>query len=214
MNRNYFLMKTNVLTKSIRNEKVSYSGDMPGINGGVIPFAQQKDKLCNFIEKLGEGVAIIDLTYDFMLCNKAMEEIFETNELTNHNLSEFMASHHDMEKLMDLAGKLEEGDRSIMEIRIKAAHRQHKHVSITLTPQMDSEGNIQEGFFCIFKDISHTNELIEELQAARDDAQKAYETIEENNKELQKINEKLHISETRLSELNAILLEYIKATHK
>ncbi len=207
-------MRTNALSKNIRNEKVSSLGDTPGVNGRNIPLAQQKDKLCNFIEKLGEGLAIIDLTYDFVLCNKSMEEIFETTELTNHNLSEFMASHHEMEKLMDLAGKLEEEDRSTMEINIKTAGLQHKHVSITITPQMASKGNIQEGFFCIFKDISHARDLIEELQAARDDAQKAYQTIDEKNKELQKINEKLHVSETRLSELNAILLEYIKATHK
>jgi transcriptional regulator with PAS, ATPase and Fis domain len=207
-------MRINALSKSVRNERVSYSGDIPGISGGNISLAQQRDKLCNFIEKLGEGAAIIDLTYDFVLCNKAMEEIFEINELTNRNLSEFITSHHEMEKLMDLAGKLEDGDRSTMDISIKTPGRQHKHVSITFTPQMDSEGNIQDGLFCIFKGVSHTNELIEELQAARDDAQKAYQTIEEKNKELQKINEKLHVSETRLSELNAILLEYIKATHK
>jgi transcriptional regulator of aromatic amino acid metabolism len=207
-------MKVNILSKSISNGLVSYPADISGISPGTIPLAQQKDKLCNFIEKLGEGVAIIDLTYDFLLCNKALEEIFETNDLINRNLSEFMASNIEMEKLMDLAGKLDEGDRSSMEISIKTAGNQHKHLSITLTPQMNTKGNMQDGLFCIFKDISHTNDLIEELQAARDDAQKAYETIEEKNRELREINERLHVSETRLSELNAILLEYIKATHK
>lgn len=180
----------------------------------IAPLSEQEDKLCNFIEKLGEGIAIIDLTYDFVLCNKAMEELFETAYIENRNLSEFMASDNEMEKLMDIAGKLDEGHRSTMEICIKTEDQQYKHLSITLTPQMDSEGNLQEGLFCIFKDISHTRDLIEELQAARDDAQKAYQTIEEKNKELQEINEKLHVSEVRLSELNAILLEYIKATHK
>jgi transcriptional regulator of aromatic amino acid metabolism len=207
-------MKVNILSKSISNGLVSYPADISGISPGTIPLAQQKDKLCNFIEKLGEGVAIIDLTYDFLLCNKALEEIFETNDLINRNLSEFMASNIEMEKLMDLAGKLDEGDRSSMEISIKTAGNQHKHLSITLTPQMNTKGNMQDGLFCIFKDISHTNDLIEELQATRDDAQKAYETIEEKNRELREINERLHVSETRLSELNAILLEYIKATHK
>jgi transcriptional regulator of aromatic amino acid metabolism len=207
-------MKVNILSKSISNGLVSYPADISGISPGTIPLAQQKDKLCNFIEKLGEGVAIIDLTYDFLLCNKALEEIFETNDLINRNLSEFMASNIEMEKLMDLAGKLDEGDRSSMEISIKTAGNHHKHLSITLTPQMNTKGNMQDGLFCIFKDISHTNDLIEELQAARDDAQKAYETIEEKNRELREINERLHVSETRLSELNAILLEYIKATHK
>jgi len=178
------------------------------------PLAEREDKLCNFIEKLGEGIGIIDLTYDFVLCNKAMEELFETTNLEKRNLSEFMASDNEMEKLMDIAGKLDEGDRFTMEICLMTERRQYKHVSITITPQSDSESKVQESLFCIFKDISPTIELIEELQAARDDAQKAYQTIEENNKELQEINEKLHISETQLSELNAILLEYIKATHK
>ncbi|MBW6478809.1 MAG: PAS domain-containing protein [Bacteroidales bacterium] len=207
-------MKVHILNENIGIGLASYPAGISEINRVATPLDQQKDKLCNFIEKLGEGVAIIDLTYDFLLCNKAMEDIFETGELINRNLSEFMASNHEMEKLMDLAGKLDEGDRTAMEISIKTAENQHKHLSITLTPQMNSNGNIQEGFFCIFKDISHTNDLIEELQAARDDAQIAYQTIEEKNRELQEINEKLHISETRLSELNAILLEYIKATHK
>ncbi len=198
----------------MRGKEIFYTGQIIEKKYFGNSFAEQEDKLCNFIEKLGEGIGIIDPTYDFVLCNKAMAEIFETTHLEKRNLSEFMASDNEMEKLMDMAGKLDEGDRFTMEIYLKTERLHYKHVSITLTPQLDSESKVQESLFCIFKDISPTKELIEELQAARDDAQKAYQTIEEKNKELQEINEKLHVSETQLSELNAILLEYIKATHK
>lgn len=198
-------MKDEVIihTRQISSTKKVYS-----------PLSEQEDKLYNFIEKLGEGIGIIDLTYDFVLCNKAMSEIFETTDLEGRNLSQFLSSNKEMEKLMDVAGKLNEGERFTMEICLKTDKQRYKHVSITLTPQLDSDGKLEESLFCVFKDISPTKELIEELQAARDDAQKAYQTIEAKNEELQEINEKLYLSEMRLSELNAILLEYIKATHK
>lgn len=179
-----------------------------------VALTDREEKLRNLIEQLGEGIAIIDLTYDFVFTNNAMTEIFETLHLIDKNLSEFISSSDEMKRIMDVAGKLNPGDKAVLETSVTTVTNRKKHVSITITPQTDSKGIGFTGLFCIFKDVSQLKELIEELEAARDDAQKAYHTIGEKNLELQRMNEKLHVSETRLSELNAILLEYIKATHK
>ncbi len=188
--------------------------DISEIKHMAVALTDREEKLRDLIEKLGEGIAIIDLTYDFIFTNNAMTEIFETQHLVDKNLSEFIASPDEMKRIMDVAGKLNPGDKAVLETSICTLPGKKRHVSITITPQTDSKGIGFTGLFCIFKDVSQLKELIEELEAARDDAHKAYHTIGEKNLELQRINEKLHISETRLSELNAILLEYIKATHK
>jgi PAS domain S-box-containing protein len=200
----------------IRNERsfVLVGEDISEIKHMALALTDREEKLRNLIEQLGEGIAIIDLTYDFVFSNNAMTEIFESHHMVDKNLSEFISSPEEMKRIMDVAGKLNPGDRAVLETSVSTATNKKKHVSITITPQTDSKGNGFQGLFCIFKDVSQLKELIEELEAARDDAQKAYHTIGEKNFELQRMNEKLHISETRLSELNAILLEYIKATHK
>lgn len=200
----------------IRNGRsfVLVGEDISEIKHMALALTDREEKLRNLIEQLGEGIAIIDLTYDFVFTNNAMTEIFECHHLVDKNLSEFISSPEEMKRIMDVAGKLNPGDRAVLETSVSTVTNKKKHVSITITPQTDSKGTGFQGLFCIFKDVSQLKELIEELEAARDDAQKAYHTIGEKNLELQRMNEKLHISETRLSELNAILLEYIKATHK
>ncbi|NLF43074.1 MAG: hypothetical protein GX587_10295, partial [Bacteroidales bacterium] len=49
---------------------------------------------------------------------------------------------------------------------------------------------------------------------AREVAEQAFLTIEERNQALNESNERLKESEKKLSQLNEILIEYIKATGK
>jgi PAS domain S-box-containing protein len=176
--------------------------------------ADSEDKLRNLIEKLGEGIAILDLTYDFVFCNLAMSEIFETKNLLTRNLSEFVISTDEMKKLMYASRGLGIGEKVQVEIPVKTARKKNRYLSVTLTPQLDTKSQGPTGLFCIFKDITRMKELIEEIKAARDAAERAYLTIEEKNSELNESNQKLMLSETKLSELNEILMEYIKATGK
>ena len=176
--------------------------------------ADQEDKLRNLIENLGEGIAVIDMTYDFLFCNESMKEIFETDELTHKNFSEFITGTGEMENLIESFRKIQPGEKISMDISIRTSSSQKKQLQMTASLQQNSSEDGMNGWFCIFRDISQVKELIEELEAARDDAQKAYQTIEEKNMELGRINEKLKESEFKLSELNNILLEYIKATGK
>ncbi|MFW5758193.1 MAG: PAS domain S-box protein [Bacteroidota bacterium] len=197
-------------------EIVSYvqvGDDISEIRQMAANLADKEDKLRNLIEKLGEGIAILDLTYDFVYCNAAMEEIFECNQMIDSNLSSFIRQVEEMKKLRDAASKLKIGEKLQIDISVITAEKNEKQLSVTFTPQLNDKGMIT-GLFCIFKDITQIKELIEELQSARDAAEKAFETIEEKNQQLNDTNQKLKQSETKLSELNEILMEYIKATGK
>lgn len=187
--------------------------DISEIKQMAATLADKEDKLRNLIEKLGEGIGIIDLTFDFVFCNAAMNEIFEERKLVDRNLSSFVASPQEMNEIVSIARKLKIGEKQQLDVGIVTAEDSVRYVSITFTPQLDDTGAVT-GIFCIFKDISRIRELIEELEAARDAAEKAYETIEEKNMQLNDTNAKLQESEKKLSELNAILMEYIKATGK
>ncbi|MFN3557039.1 MAG: PAS domain S-box protein [Bacteroidales bacterium] len=173
-----------------------------------------EDKLRNLIERLGEGIAILDLTWDFVFCNEAMKEIFESDELVEKNISSFISTPQEMQSLAQASRKLKIGEKLQLELSIRCSSGSNKYVSVTLTPQLDSNVQGITGLFCIFKDMTQVKNLIEELQAARDAAQQAYQTIEEKNLELSETNKKLSQSEVKLSELNGILMEYIKATGK
>lgn len=176
--------------------------------------ADREDKLRNLIEKLGEGICILDLTYDFVFCNEAMAEIFATEDLIDKNISSYIPSRNELNTLIEASRKLKIGEKVQLEVEIRTESLESKHVSITLTPQLDSSSEGITGLFCIFKDITQIRELIEELQTARDAAHRAYQTIEDKNLELNETNKKLSESEVKLSELNGILMEYIKATGK
>lgn len=176
--------------------------------------ADKEDKLRNLIEKLGEGIAIIDLTYDFMYCNPALKEIFECDDLVDQNLSSFVRHPGQMKEINRSSRDLKVGEKLQLEMEIQTLNKNHRSLSVTLTPQLQKNGSSITGLFCIFKDMTRSKELIEELKAAHDTAQKAYETIEEKNDELNLTNKKLKQSEKKLSELNEILMEYIKATGK
>lgn len=192
---------------------VQVGDDISEVRQMAVNLADKEDKLRNLIEKLGEGIAILDLTYDIVYCNAAMEEIFECKNLLDRNLSSFVRHLEEMKRLRSASSKLKIGEKLQIDISILTAEQNEKQLSITFTPQLNDKGLIT-GLFCIFKDITQVKELIEELQSARDAAEKAFETIEEKNQQLNDTNVKLRQSETKLSELNEILMEYIKATGK
>ncbi len=193
---------------------VKVGEDISEIKQMANTLADREDKLRNLIEKLGEGIAILDLTYDFVFSNMAMLEIFDSKELNNKNLSDFIVSEKEMQAVMNMSRKLKIGEKVQIEVPITTQKNNERHLSLTLTPQLDQKGQGIIGLFCIFKDITRIKELIEQIQSARDAAEKAYQTIEEKNNELNETNQKLQSSETKLSELNEILMEYIKATGK
>jgi PAS domain S-box-containing protein len=193
---------------------VKVGEDISEIRQLAATLADREDKLRNLIEKLGEGIAILDLTYDFVFCNVAMEEIFESQELKEQNISSYVVSHGEMQKVMNISRELKVGEKAHLEMPIISGAGNEKHLSVTLTPQLDNKGLGITGLFCIFKDITRMKQLIDEIKTARDAAEKAYQTIEEKNLELGETNQKLQQSEKKLSEMNEILMEYIKATGK
>ncbi|MBS4013741.1 MAG: response regulator [Bacteroidetes bacterium] len=83
----------------------------------------------------------------------------------------------------------------------------------SFTPIKNDNGEIVS-YVQVTEDITEMKYYIEELKIAREEAESAYATIEKRNAELNEANEKLKKSETKLSEMNEILMEYIKATGK
>lgn len=188
--------------------------DISDLKQMAAALADREDKLRNLIEKLGEGIAVLDLAFDFVFCNKAMEDIFASPNLLKTNIKRFLGGHEEMQKLVDASKRLNIGEKGQVELSVKTERGDIKYLGVTITPQLDAKKDEITGLFCIFKDITRMRELIAETQNARDAAEKAYQTIEEKNKELREINTRLKASETKQYELNEILMEYIKATGK
>lgn len=193
---------------------VKVAEDISEIKQITLALAESEDRLRNLIANLGEGIGIIDLTYEFTFCNEALAEIFEMEELAGQNFGCFLTSPVELKKLSGLSRKLRMGDKMQFDTYIRTQKGNIKNISITMTPQLDKNGVGIIGSFCIFKDMSQIKQLIEEIETAREEAEKAYQTIEIKNHELRDANEKLQLSEVKLSQLNEILMEYIKATGK
>jgi len=174
---------------------------------------QSEQKHRSLIENLGEGIGIIDLTFEFVFANPVLKEIFATDQLQESSLMEYV-DKATIIQIKEQVKSLQKGEKKQFEFHIKAADKKVKSLNITITPQFDNNQRSVNGYFCIFNDISPVKVLIEQLQQARDTAHQAFQTIEEKNLELNETNQKLIDSEKRLSELNEILIEYIKATGK
>lgn len=173
--------------------------------------SEQKHR--NMIENLGEGIGVLDLTYSFIFANPALKAIFEQNDLEDVCLTDFVEKK-DILKLKEQARLLQKTEKFQMGLGIMTPSGRRKNLNLTITPQYDLNVHAVNGYFCIFNDISHVNELIGELNQAREVAEQAFLTIEERNQALNESNERLKESEKKLSQLNEILIEYIKATGK
>ena len=172
-----------------------------------------EDKHRSLIENLGEGIGTLDLGFSFTFCNPALIEMIETDELVGKNFGSFV-EENDFNKFANLANILQPGEKQQIELIVITPKGSRKILSLTITPQLDGKRENVIGSFIIFKDITQLKHLIEELKSAREAAEDAYKIIEKRNTELKETNEKLQKSEVKLSEMNEILMEYIKATEK
>ncbi|MFO8068144.1 MAG: PAS domain S-box protein [Bacteroidales bacterium] len=202
--------------KSDNNEIVSYvqvTEDISEIKKVTEALRISEDKHRSLIESLGEGIGIIDLSFEITFSNPAFNEIMETDKLTGNNFKDFVDKGQ-LDEFEEISKNLQVEDKHQFDLRVITAKNNCKILTITITPQLDEKREKVIGSFCIFKDITEIRHLIEELKSARKAAEDAYQTIEKQNKELNEANEKLKESEVKLSEMNEILMEYIKATGK
>ncbi len=172
-----------------------------------------EDKHRSLIENLGEGIGIIDLSFEIVFANPALLKMMEADELIGKSFKDFIDNEH-LEKFQSITKKIIPDDKQQLDINITTEKNNFKVFNITITPQLDEKRKVVIGSFCIFTDITEIRHLIEELKTAREAAENAYITIEKQNTELNEANEKLSASEVKLSEMNEILMEYIKATGK
>ncbi len=172
----------------------------------------REDKHRALIENLGEGIGILDLSYNFTFSNPALEEIFNTNKLIGRSLKEF--SQQNEFNIFVEESKITYHKKRQFDLHIITDNEQNKILNVTLTPQLDKLGKKIIGTCCIFKDITQIKALIKQKEEARKAAEQAFRIIEEKNNALIELNDKLQKSEAKLSELNKVLMEYIKATGK
>ncbi len=202
----------------VKNEKdqitsfVNVSEDITELKKVSEELKASEDKHRSLIESLGEGIGILDLSYDFTFGNPAMEDIFGTNNIVGRNLSEF--SRKEQFKVFVEKSKISQQEKKQFELLIITGDQEEKVMNVTLTPQLDKLGKKTIGSFCIFQDITQIKMLIEQKDDAIKAAELAYDVIEEKNHALNELNAKLKKSEEKLSELNKVLVEYIKATGK
>ncbi len=139
--------------------------------------------------------------------------MMEVEELVGSKFDSFV-DRDNFDEFKELSQKLSVREKRQVELIINTPKNNKKVLSMTITPQLDEKREKIIGSFIIFKDITQIKHLIEELKSAREAAEEAYEIIEKRNQELKETNDKLKKSEVKLSEMNEILMEYIKATDK
>ncbi len=202
----------------VKNEKgkitsfVNVAEDITELKKITEALKVSENKHRSLIENLGEGIGILDLDYNFTFSNPALEEMFNTKDIVGRNLADF--SNKNQYGVFVEKSKIKQSEKKQFDLKIKTDDKSEKTLNITLTPQLDKLGKNIAGFFCIFKDITQLIKLIEQKEEAKKAAEKAYEIIEEKNYALNDLNAKLSKSEEKLSELNKVLVEYIKATGK
>lgn len=125
--------------------------------------AQSEEKYRALVEKVGEGIGIVDGNERFVFANAAAERTFGVagGALIGRSVSEFVDGET-FALLRTQTALRRKGRTSAYEIEIVRRDGQKRQLSITATPQIDSQGEFI-GTVGIFRDITEAAELKDAL---------------------------------------------------
>ena len=106
------------------------------------------------VHSIGEGIGIVDGNEIFNFANKAAEMIFETEEgkLTGRSVTEFL-NEQEIEKIKTGTDNRKKGLTDRYELNIVTEKGNTKVIEITVSPNIDENGNY-ESSFGVFRDIT------------------------------------------------------------
>jgi PAS domain S-box-containing protein len=127
------------------------------------PLVQSEERYRSLVEKVGEGIGIVDSNERFVFANAAAERTFGVapGSLIGRSVSEFVDGET-FALLRTQTALRRKGRSSAYEIEIVRPDGNTCQLSITATPQFDSRGEFI-GTLGIFRDITESNELKDAL---------------------------------------------------
>lgn len=117
-------------------------------------YKESKENYRLFIENHGEGIGIVDKDENFILTNPVAEQIFGVapGGLANRNLKDFIVPEQ-FQKILEETKKRSQLVKSTYEVDIITPAGEIRNLLVTVTPQIDREGN-HTGNFGVFRDIT------------------------------------------------------------
>jgi len=117
-------------------------------------YKESKENYRLFIENHGEGIGIVDKDENFILTNPVAEQIFGVapGGLANRNLKDFIVPEQ-FQKILEETKKRSQLVKSTYEVDIITPAGEVRNLLVTVTPQIDREGN-HTGNFGVFRNIT------------------------------------------------------------
>lgn len=151
--------------------------------------------LATILENSGDAIISADLNYKIKSWNKGAVEMFgyEEEEALNSPVLDLLFPEDKKEELLNT--RIDVGEKGI--IRNFKTTRKKKdgslvHVSITMSPIMQSDGSIN-GYVTIYRDISLQNKWEQELNTRFDNLREAYQSLGKKSRYMDYMNEMLDI---------------------
>jgi PAS domain S-box-containing protein len=124
---------------------------------------ESEDRYRVLIENQGEGVAIVDLSDNFVFANPAAEEMFGVSggKLVNRRLTDF-TNIEELRKIQRETVKNESQEKSTYELNIKTPEGISRTLLVTGTSQFGDD-KTRTGTFVVFRDITERKKLLEKI---------------------------------------------------
>lgn len=119
------------------------------------------------VEKMGEGVGIVDPEDSFVFANPAADSLFgvESGKLVGRNLDEFV-SPEGYEFIMKQTALRQAGKESTYEIELLCRNEDRKTIIVTATPLYDDIVGDFKGVLGVFRDVTHLKKMEEDITRA------------------------------------------------
>ncbi len=181
-------------------------------------FAKEKSekselKYKTLVENLGEGLIMGDLSEIITFANPAAEKIFETKNLVDRNLSEFVTSNH-LKLIKNQTKKRIKEEKSSYEIDILLHDNIKKSILLTGTPVFEGGKVVQT--LGLFRDITKIKKAEiairqknEELQATEEELKASNDELRYVNSELEQNNLALKIAKEKAEESNRLKTSFL-----
>jgi len=119
------------------------------------------------VEKMGEGVGIVDPDDNFIFVNPAAHDLFgiESGKLIGRSLREFVTVEG-FEAIKRQTKVRKAGKESTYEMEIIRSDGERKIIIVTATPMFNVEGHELKGVLGVFRDVTRMKKMEEELTRA------------------------------------------------
>lgn len=129
---------------------------------------EEKNKLSQMIERIGEGIAIVDENEIFLFANRSAEEIFEVpaGTLVGRSVKEFL-NEEDYKRIQSQTENRKKGETNRYELNIVTGEGNTRIIEITGSPNYDPKGNYKSSYG-VFRDITEIKQAQNKIKESEE----------------------------------------------